>query len=299
MDFGEIGGIIPFLMELWQRGIIKPEHTREWFGEPVSLEWGNFDAVEKIIRAVALQENELGRICSGSMEHAAEELEKFTDIPTTPYLVCGKGGMAFHEEMRSFPIWAVNAAVSSRGCDHLKGMNIIGKASRMDIATEWLGKPDAGYAYATEMKGVAAAVSENHAASINELGICIIRPATDPLRMPPKLFTDAYTALTGIPLTPEELLLAGERACNLEKAFNSRLGLRRKDDRLCDRWMNEPVTFEYGEGMKAADYLDDLLDEYYERHGWDKTTSLQTRQKLESLGMSDVARALEQDGAVI
>jgi aldehyde:ferredoxin oxidoreductase len=117
--------------------------------------------------------------------------------------------------------------------------------------------------------------------------------------MPPKLFTDAYTALTGIPLTPEELLLAGERACNLEKAFNSRLGLRRKDDKLCDRWMNEPVTFEYGEGMKAADYLDDLLDEYYERHGWDKTTSLQTRLKLESLGMSDVAEALEQDRAVI
>ncbi len=298
MDFGEIGGIIPFLMELWQRGIIKEEHTREWFGEPVSLEWGNFDAVEKIIRAVALQENELGRICSGSIEKTAEELEKITDIPTTQYLVCGKGGMAFHEEMRSFPIWAVNAAVSSRGCDHLKGINIIGKASRQDISMEWLGKPDAGIAYATNMKGIAAAVAENHSASINCLGICIFRPATDPLRMPPTLFTDAYTALTGIPLTPEELLLAGERACNLEKAFNSRLGLRRKDDRLCDRWMNEPVTFEYGEGMKAADYLDPLLDEYYERHGWDKTTSLQTRQKLDSLGMSDVVEVLEQDKAV-
>ncbi len=299
MDFGEIGGIIPFLMELWQRGIIKEEHTREWFGEPVSLEWGSYDAVEKIIRAVALQENELGRICANSIEKTAEALEKITDIPTTPYLVCGKGGLAFHEEMRSFPIWAVNAAVASRGCDHLKGINIIDKASRQDISMKWLGKKDAGIAYTPDMKGIAAAVAENHSAAINSLGICIFRPATDPLRMPPELYTDAYTALTGIPLTPGELLIAGERACNLEKAFNSRLGLRRKDDRLCDRWMNEPVTFEYGKGMKAADYLDDLLDEYYERHGWDRQTSLPTRAKLDSLGLSDVADVLEKEKALV
>ncbi len=62
--------------------------------------------------------------------------------------------------------------------------------------------------------------------------------------------------------------------------------------------MNEPVTFEFGKGMKAADYLDDLLDEYYERHGWDRTTALPTRAGLEALGLSDVADVLEKEGAV-
>lgn len=299
MDLGEIGGIIPFLMELWQRGIITPEHTREWFGEPVSLEWGNFDAVEKIVRSVALQENEIGRICSHNIQKAAEALEKITDKPTAPYVVCGKGGSAFHEEIRSFPIWAVNFAVASRGCDHLKGLNIIDKGFRQDISMAWLGKPDAGVGYTPDLKGAAAALAENHAASINCLGICIFRPASDPLFMPPKLFTDAYTALTGLPLTPEQLLLAGERACNIEKAFNSRLGLRRKDDTLCARWMDEPVTFEYGQGMKARDYLDNLLDEYYERHGWDKYSALPTRKKLEALDMADIADVLESEGALI
>ncbi|RJP17089.1 MAG: hypothetical protein C4520_17680 [Candidatus Abyssobacteria bacterium SURF_5] len=299
MDLGEIGGIIPFLMELWQRGIITAEHTRQWFGEPVSLEWGNFDAVEKIIRAVALQENELGIICSHNIRKTAEALEKITDLPTMPYVVCGKGGGAFHEEIRSFPIWAVNFAVASRGCDHLKGLNIIDKGFRQDISMAWLGKPDAGIGYTPDLKGAAAALSENHAASINCLGICIFRPATDPLCMPPKLFTDAYAALTGLPLAPEELLLAGERACNLEKAFNSRLGLRRSDDALCARWMDEPVTFEYGYGMKARDYLDNLLDEYYERHGWDKYSSLPTRKKLETLELGDVADVLAKEGALV
>jgi aldehyde:ferredoxin oxidoreductase len=299
MDFGEIGGIIPFLMELWERGIITENHTREWFGEPLSLEWGNLDVVERILRAVAFQENELGRICSHNIEKTAEALEKITDIPTTPYVVCGKGGMAFHEEMRSFPIWAVNAAVASRGCDHLKGLSIIEKGFRQDISTEWLGSPEAGIGYTPDLKGAASARAEVHAAGINCLGICILRPASDPLRLPPSLYVDAYTALTGIPLTPEELLLAGERVCNLEKAFNSRLGLRRKDDRLCARWMNEPVTFEYGQGMKAADYLDDLLTEYYERHGWDPQTALPLRKTLDSLGLSDVADVLEKEKAVV
>ena len=62
--------------------------------------------------------------------------------------------------------------------------------------------------------------------------------------------------------------------------------------------MNEPVTFEYGKGMKAGDYLSGLLDEYYERHGWDKHTSLQTRQKLASLGLSDVADVLAEERAL-
>jgi aldehyde:ferredoxin oxidoreductase len=298
MDLAEIGGIIPFLMELWERGIITEEHTTKWFGEPVSFEWGNFDAVERIIRAVAFRENELGEICSHNIEKVAESLEKITDIPTTPYLVCGKGGSAFHEEARSFPVWMVNYAVSSRGCDHLKGLSIIDKGFRQDISMEWLGKPDAGVGYTPDLKGAASAMAENHVASVNCLGVCVLRPATDPLCMPPSLLTDAYSALTGIALTPEDLRLVGERACNLEKAFNSRIGLRRKDDRLSPRWMNDPVTFEYGKGMKAADYLDDLLDEYYERRGWDKHSGLQTREKLAALGLADVAEALGKDKAI-
>ncbi len=297
MDLGEIGGIIPFLMELWERGIITADHTRQWFGEPLSLEWGDLGAVERILRAVAFQENELGRICSQSIEKVAQALEKMTGKPTGPYLVCGKGGTSLHEEIRLFPIWAVNYAVASRGCDHLKGLNLIDKGFRQDISMDWLGKPDAGIGYTPDLKGAAAAMTENYAAVINCLGMCIFRPSSEPLHMPPSLLSEAYTALTGIPLTPEELLLAGERSCNLEKAFNSRLGLRRKDDRLSSRWMNDPADFSLGHGMKAADYLDELLDEYYEKRGWDPTSSLPTRKKLVSLGLTDVADVLESENA--
>jgi len=35
-----------------------------------------------------------------------------------------------------------------------------------------------------------------------------------------------------------------------------------------------------------------MLDEYYEACGWDKKTSIPTREKLEELGLKDVADEL-------
>ena len=41
--------------------------------------------------------------------------------------------------------------------------------------------------------------------------------------------------------------------------------------------------------MKAADYFDQILTDYYRFHGWDPETSLRTREKLEELGLEEVA----------
>jgi len=53
-----------------------------------------------------------------------------------------------------------------------------------------------------------------------------------------------------------------------------------------------------GEGKKAEDYFDLMLDEYYMYKGWDPKTGLQTRAKLEELGLADVADVLEKEGAL-
>ena len=39
-----------------------------------------------------------------------------------------------------------------------------------------------------------------------------------------------------------------------------------------------------------------LMDKYYERRGWDKCTGWPTREKLEELGLKDVADELEELG---
>jgi aldehyde:ferredoxin oxidoreductase len=298
MDLGEIGGAVPFLMELWERGIIDEEDTKRWCGEPLRFEWGNVEAVEKTIEAVALQNNQLGRMLGGGLLKAAQAIMEEKDVPVQQYVIHGKGGSTFHEEIRSFPVWAINFAVASRGCDHLKGLNMLDKAFREDISKAWFGSTKAGEGYTPDLKGKGAARSENYTTAINNTGVCVFRTALNPLNIDLDLFARTYTALTGIELTGDELYASGERTYNLEKAFNSRLGLRRKDDTLCQRWMKEPIKEGPGKGMKAEDWFDRLLDEYYDYHGWDKKTSLPTRAKLEALELYDVLEVLEKEGAV-
>ena len=57
--------------------------------------------------------------------------------------------------------------------------------------------------------------------------------------------------------------------------------------------MEEPVRSGAlkGEVLKREDW-DPMLDEYYATHGWDKTTSWPTEEKLEELGLEECKKWL-------
>jgi aldehyde:ferredoxin oxidoreductase len=295
MDVFEISCTIGLLMELWQRDIVKQNDIEQWMGESISLEWGNYEAVEKIMESVAFHSNELGKMVGKGVYNLAKEIEKIKGVPVLKYALYGKGGSAHTEEIRNTAAWAVNFAVATRGCDHLKGIGTLDKTSGPDIAIKYFGTPDA-YGLNTLFKGASSAIRENLNGLNNSLGICLFM-AQEELYYPPERFVPVIKAVTGMDFSPEELVLIGERSVNLEKAFNSRLGLRREDDILCERYMKEPQPD--GMGWKAEDYLEKLKSEYYEWHGWDKNTSLQTRKKLKELDMEDVADILSKEDLLV
>jgi len=101
--------------------------------------------------------------------------------------------------------------------------------------------------------------------------------------------------VTGVELSGDAILEVGERIFNVEKAFNSRLGLDRKDDNFSvpDKFLKEPLK---EGGFKGQVFpLDEMLDEYYEARGWGKD-GLQTDEKLSRLGLSEIARELKSMG---
>ena len=289
-----------FLMELWERGIIDQRDTGEWMGEPITLEWGNYEAVLAVLESIALQKNALGQIFKDGIYKAAQRIEDLKGVPILPYVIYGKGGLPFITEPRSNPSWGVAIAVASRGADHLKGaVATLERFNRPDLSTHHYGRPEAAQFATPTLKGMDCARAENRCAVINSLGLCSFPIALDTVLYPEELFAEALTASTGVPMTGQEFRLAGERTVNLEKAFNARLGLRREDDRLCERWLDEPQVDGPGKGARAKDFLEPAKDEYYEAHGWDRKTSLQTRKKLEQLDMSDVAQVLTRENALI
>jgi aldehyde:ferredoxin oxidoreductase len=308
MDVMETSMSIAFFMELRERGIITQKDTVQWTGKPLSLEWGNSEAMEEIVEAIALRKNELGEILSGGVYRAGLRIEEAKKVPALKYAVYGKAG-ATHEGAARATGLGFACAVASVGAHHMKGTGI-----SPSVSQEFLGRPDAGDSFSLMTRGKAAevegspryalkgaghALSETFKVIVDALGVCHFLCSHGSLdTIPLDILATALWAITGVRLSREDLLIAGERVVNLEKAFNSRLGLRREDDTVCHRWLHEPLLEGLARGRKMDDYLEPVKDEYYEYHGWDRETSLQTEKKLRELDMLDVAQVLLQEGAL-
>jgi aldehyde:ferredoxin oxidoreductase len=94
------------------------------------------------------------------------------------------------------------------------------------------------------------------------------------------LWAEAYAASTGMEATSKDLMTAAERIRTLERLFNIREGLTRRDDTVAERMFNEPLK----DGAWKGEVLDrekfeQMKDAYYALRGWD----LEGRPKQETL----------------
>jgi aldehyde:ferredoxin oxidoreductase len=148
--------------------------------------------------------------------------------------------------------------------------------------------PGMGISYVSSNRGAChlngrTLEEQNSNAMIDSTGVCLFADYGFGVMS----LQNLLTAVTGIEWTKEEYLKAGERVFNLEKMFNFREGFRREDDALPDRFFEEPLTMGPGEGavLDRGEFAA-MLDEYYEKRGWDPKTTKPTKAKLESLGLS-------------
>ncbi|MDH4383254.1 MAG: aldehyde ferredoxin oxidoreductase C-terminal domain-containing protein [Gammaproteobacteria bacterium] len=300
IDNQDLSTSISFIMELEQHGLLSARQKAELFDrDHQSLEWGCMEDVEELMKDMVFQRNRFGKFFHDGPYYGALRYSQFRGENFMKYATYGKGGASFTEEMRPFPTWMNNMAVASRGADHLKGIGLIEKFQRRDLSMKYFGRLEAADLSTPLLKGACTAVVENQVALLNSYGVCLFHWMLDPGGYTPEdYYGRAFAEVTGIDRTPEELMRDGERICNLEKAFNSRLGLRREHDTICERWMFEPCPEGMYPGKVAADMFETVLDEYYDWRGWDRQSGLQTGARLSALGMDDVAEVLAADGAL-
>jgi aldehyde:ferredoxin oxidoreductase len=140
--------------------------------------------------------------------------------------------------------------------------------------------------------GEAIKVGEDVSAVINALETCTRTGGSF------ELMTRALSAATGLDFTVAELLKIGERIFNVEKAFNAREGLTRKDDNFSvpEKFTTEPIA----EGPCRGEIvnLKPMLDAYYRAREWDVETGLQTKVKLDELDLQHIIPELEKVNAV-
>ena len=140
--------------------------------------------------------------------------------------------------------------------------------------------------------------SEDWYALFNSLGLCNRAHVNRFYHV--KTITEFYTAVTGIEITPAQLMQNAERAWTIEKMLNVREGFGRKDDKAPESWF-EPLLKD-GKECVITDYyktkvltradVEGFFDDYYDERGYDKVTGVPTPKKLKELGLENMADAL-------
>ena len=105
----------------------------------------------------------------------------------------------------------------------------------------------------------------------------------------PQTMLDAYEALTGIKLTIEDTVIIGERIANLQRAFNIKHGFKPDMDldispRMLEAQINGP-----GAGKHIGPVIGDMVKEYNSIMDWDWETGKPSKEKLEKLGLKEIA----------
>jgi aldehyde:ferredoxin oxidoreductase len=289
LDTLETGSLIAWGMEMFQKGIITEKDT-----DGLRLEFGNEDAVVEMIRRIAHREG-FGDVLADGPKGAMKRLPP----EAAPLCVQVKGMSNLHSDERPTPSLALGIATATRGSDHLR--------SRPAIDLYHLPEPLLRKIYGSpvpydgpltsdyrDYDGKAWMVfwQEMLYMAVDCLGVCKFHTVFLSPNMPAfQEFSKWLHLIPGLELSPRQVWEVAERAYNLERLFNLREGASRADDRLVDRYFDEPTPrgFDVVRGKALdRDRFKTMLDEYYEHHGWDEHGRVK-EETLERLELAEVA----------
>lgn len=246
VDTISAGGTVATAMELAQRGHIPREDLAELDFE---LKFGNPDAVIKCLELMTYRTGKLGNLMAEGGARLAQHYGH-------PELFMGSKKQDFAAyDPRGAKGMGLGYATSNRGACHLRGYS---------MTVEWfVPREQRVDPFTTEGKAEVQKQLQDKCATEDASGLCTF---TTFVVTPDKLFP-MYNAATGENVSLEEWLTMGERIWNLERLFNNRAGLSRKDDTLPPRMTREPLTGGAVQGQVVE--LAPMLDEYYRIRGWD------------------------------
>lgn len=265
LDTLEVGSMISWAMELYEKGLLPAEYS------DMDLSWGNMDSVLQLVEDIAHRRG-LGDVLADGPKKAIERLGE----KTGRYNIHVKGMSSLQSDERPTPALALGLATATRGADHLRSRPAIDLYHLPEKAlTEIYGKEGLSSDY-RDYTGKPWMVTwqERLYAIVDSLGLCKFQTIFLSPNMPKwEEYSKLIKLVTGLELSPGELMEIGERIYVMERLFNNREGCTRADDTLPERFFTEPTS----SGLMAVrgrviqrDKFELMLDEYYDLHGWDR-----------------------------
>ncbi len=294
MDTISLASTLAFAMELKENGVAD-----------FDVSFGDSDNLSQIVDKIAVREGKYGDLANGSKWLS----EKYGG---KDYAMHSKGlEMASYEPRRSVGM-GLGYATSNRGGCHLNGgylalLESVGVLS-MD-ALSIAAKPAFTAFFQNALEAISAAgfclfsaqsfvpailfkLGPHHAVTrtVGKIATHLGFGVRALLGMLPILrFNSVYLfphaeslrLITGLPFYTGSFVRLGERGYNMERLYNYREGLTKKDDSLPDRLTKTPQD---PSNPKTVVNLDKMLPVYYRIRGWDKSGAPRKR-TLRKLGI--------------
>ncbi len=281
MDTISLGDTIAFAMEAYEKGVLTKENT-----DGLELVWGNEEAVIKLITKIAKREG-IGDLLAEGTKRVAEKINKGSE----EYALHVKGMEPPAYDVRIAKAFGLGWATANRGADHLTALpnfELLGYPEEKGI--EWFGSKKAVDPYAWESKARMVVWHENLGAVVDSAEMCKYT-CFSAYAVKPEDMAKFISYATGMKIDADDVLKIGERIYNLERLFNQREGMGEKQDYLPKRFTDEPLPDGPAKGQKVE--LDKMLPEYYALRKWDAETGYPLKEKLEELGLLEMAERFD------
>jgi len=249
LDSMSAGGVIGFAFEAAAGGVITPP-------EGIAFAFGSVAGAEYLIRSIALQENDVGRLLGGGVLRASKALGRDTDA------------YALHVKGLEIPGWAPRGTpgmglaymTADRGACHQRGFMVAYEVG----GKEYHGRPvEAG---PLEKKAEILKGEQDYLAGTDALVKCDF--GTFGIR--PENYARMLGAATGREISSQFFSELGERIWNQTRLFNLRAGLTAEDDRLPRRIVEEPLPGGPHKGSRISpEDMAFMRADYYRQRGWD------------------------------
>jgi aldehyde:ferredoxin oxidoreductase len=267
IDTISTGVTIAYAMYLYNKGVL----TKDRAG--MEINWGDGEVIVKLVDMIGRREGIGNLLAEGSLRVANElgaDLEECAVV---------KGLEIPMHDPRSTTGLALSYATGPRGACHLRG-----DYYAVDFGTR---VPDYGIEPTNrfESKGKAemTAKLQNFKDLFDSLLMCKFSGLS------PTSIADLLNAITGWGYNIDDMLTIGERSIDIKRAVSNKLGITRKDDKMPKISI---APLKKGSTAGSSPDMDVLLEEYYKCRQWDWDSGKPKKEKLQELGLDDVAKDL-------
>jgi aldehyde:ferredoxin oxidoreductase len=257
MDTLSAGCTMAFAMECYEKGFINQDDTGG-----VELKFGNSEEMLKMLEKIGKRED-IGNVLAEGTKRASEIIGKESD-----HFAMQVKGLEFAAWMpQRMKGVALTFTTSNRGACHKRapvGLEITGQIPMDSISN----KPEL-------VKEIQDKVN-----ALFTLVCCRFAEFEYPL----SLFLDLLESASGINISEEEFMQKGEMIWNMERLFNIRSGMSRKDDWLPERCFDALTDVDEVFLPLTREDVTTMLDRYYTLRGWD-SEGVPLKETLSRLGI--------------